>query len=191
MSEANSTFPQVPDVEFRSIEWLPGYAFGSDGTVWTRWRRHYKHALCDVWRQLKGSLTTYKGKWADNYRETAVRGINDKKRRNHMVHKLILEAFVGPRPEGMECRHLNGNGSDNRIANLRWGTPAENTLDKFRHGTVSRGCRNGWSKLNEEKVLEMRQRRKNGEQLKSLAAYFKVDVRTVTRVVGRRIWTHI
>src|SRR4051812_23303084 len=38
--------------------------------------------------------------------------------RNHLVHHLVLEAFVGPKPDCMECRHLNGNPADNRLENL-------------------------------------------------------------------------
>jgi hypothetical protein len=50
------------------------------------------------------------------------------------VHKLVLEAFTGePRPEGMVCCHINGNPSDNRLENLRWGTRHENAADTRRH----------------------------------------------------------
>lgn len=49
------------------------------------------------------------------------------------VHVLMLEAFVGPRPEGMVGRHLNDQKSDNRIANLEWGTPAQNREDARRN----------------------------------------------------------
>jgi hypothetical protein len=52
------------------------------------------------------------------------------------VHALVLEAFAGPCPPGMECRHLNGNPADNRWPeNLTWGTSGENNLDQVRHGT--------------------------------------------------------
>jgi hypothetical protein len=54
------------------------------------------------------------------------------------VHSLVLLAFVGPRPEGMECCHNNGDQLDNRLANLRWGTHGENVLDQERHGTNSK-----------------------------------------------------
>ena len=55
-------------------------------------------------------------------------------KRSHLVHHLVLEAFVGPKPVGMECRHLNGNPADNRLENLQWGTSSENSFDVVRHG---------------------------------------------------------
>lgn len=51
------------------------------------------------------------------------------------VHRLVLESFVGPRPRGSECRHGNGQASDNRLANLAWGSRSENHRDAVRHGT--------------------------------------------------------
>lgn len=57
------------------------------------------------------------------------------KGRSRNVHTLVLEAFVGPRPSGMECRHLNGVPGDNRLSNLRWGTSSENNQDQVAHGT--------------------------------------------------------
>jgi hypothetical protein len=51
------------------------------------------------------------------------------------VHVLICQAFYGRRPTPLhEVRHLNGNPSDNRIENLRWGTKSENMYDRVRHG---------------------------------------------------------
>lgn len=55
--------------------------------------------------------------------------------RKFMVHRLVLEAFVGPPRGGHECRHLNGNPLDARLANLKWGTHAENMRDQVAHGT--------------------------------------------------------
>lgn len=51
------------------------------------------------------------------------------------VHTLVLLAFVGPRTDGMEACHGNGQPADNRLANLRWDTSQANKLDAVRHGT--------------------------------------------------------
>jgi hypothetical protein len=51
------------------------------------------------------------------------------------VHQLVLEAFVGPRPDGMQVCHVDGVSTNNHLENLRWGTVSENQLDRVRHGT--------------------------------------------------------
>ena len=51
------------------------------------------------------------------------------------VHQLVLLAFVGPRPKGMEALHGDGNKANNRLDNLRYGTRSENQLDRRNHGT--------------------------------------------------------
>ena len=56
------------------------------------------------------------------------------KRHARKVHQLVLETFVGPRPEGHEVRHLNGDSMDNRLENLAYGTHSENVRDVIRHG---------------------------------------------------------
>jgi hypothetical protein len=45
---------------------------------------------------------------------------------SRLVHQLVLEAFVGPRPERHEVLHLNHIPSDNRLVNLKYGTRSEN-----------------------------------------------------------------
>lgn len=58
----------------------------------------------------------------------------DGKSRYFFVHRIVLEAFVGPRPPGMECCHFNDDRSDNRLENLRWDTSSSNRLDAVRNG---------------------------------------------------------
>lgn len=52
-----------------------------------------------------------------------------------LVHRLVLAAFTGPCPPGLECLHGNGNPADNRVENLRWGSRPDNQRDSIRHGT--------------------------------------------------------
>ena len=51
------------------------------------------------------------------------------------IHQIVLEAFCGPCPDGMEVLHGNGIRTDNRLSNLRYGTRSENNADSIRHGT--------------------------------------------------------
>jgi hypothetical protein len=51
------------------------------------------------------------------------------------VNTLVAEAFLGPRPNGMQCCHNNGDPGDNRLENLRWDTPSSNMQDTKLHGT--------------------------------------------------------
>lgn len=63
------------------------------------------------------------------------------------VHTLVLEAFVGPRPEGMGCRHLDSNPENNHLSNLCWGTQTENMKDMTdagrHHNQVRTHCPQG------------------------------------------------
>lgn len=52
-----------------------------------------------------------------------------------LVHHAVMEAFVGPRPDGLVCCHDNGNPADNRLENLRYDTLSENSMDSVVHGT--------------------------------------------------------
>lgn len=52
-----------------------------------------------------------------------------------LVHRLVLESFLGPRPDGMEACHGDGNPGNNRLSNLRWDTHESNMGDQRRHGT--------------------------------------------------------
>jgi hypothetical protein len=58
----------------------------------------------------------------------------ENRHKNAKVHRLVLAAFVGPCPAGLEVRHLNGKPTDNRLGNLAYGTHSENEQDLIRHG---------------------------------------------------------
>lgn len=56
---------------------------------------------------------------------------------SHTVHALVMLAFRGPTPAGLEIRHLNGNPADNRLMNLAFGTRSRNNQDKKWHAGQS------------------------------------------------------
>lgn len=56
-------------------------------------------------------------------------------RQDVQVHWLVLEAFIGPRPEGLDGCHWDDDPANNRLDNLRWDTRAANVRDSVRNGT--------------------------------------------------------
>ena len=55
--------------------------------------------------------------------------------RSFQVHHLVLTAFVGPRPEGLEGCHWDDDPTNNCLSNLRWDTRSANVRDSVRNGT--------------------------------------------------------
>jgi hypothetical protein len=106
------------------------------------------------------------------------------------VHRLLLLAFVGPCPEGMECRHLDGDKRNCRLPNLCWGTKQENNgLDKRAHGTASVGERNGNVRLTEEKVRRIRALWRTGRFVpRELGERFGVHKDTIRQIVKGKTW---
>jgi hypothetical protein len=109
-------------------------------------------------------------------------------RKTFTVHTLVLTAFVGPRPIGYECRHLNGVRNDSRLCNLAWGTPSENDEDRRKHGTFVQGEKHGASKLTNEQVLLIR--KADGTQ-KAIAQQFGVSQSLISMIKSSRRWTHV
>lgn len=81
-------------------------------------------------RQYRGQLLS-PGKTGDRLTVSLGNGTA----KSFYVHDLVLIAFKGPCPEGMEGCHNDGNGTFNDVTNLRWDTRSENTYDRVRHGT--------------------------------------------------------
>jgi hypothetical protein len=112
-------------VSYALIPGHPANLCGTDGSVWSR-HSHRGRGLGDRWRRLRAS-PGHKG-----YLTVKVGG------KTRRVHEIILLAFVGPKPPGLECRHLDGNPANCALSNLAWGTHLENEADKARHGTDQR-----------------------------------------------------
>lgn len=111
--------------------------------------------------------------------------------RSVLIHRLVLEAFVGPRPPGTECCHKNGNPKDNRLENLRWDTRKANAADAAEHGTRTIGERQPQAKLSDEKVRSIRALAVCGVRQSTIAAAFGVSRSVVCRVLKREIWRHV
>lgn len=166
-------------VEYRDIPSAPGYRAGSDGSIWSSRSRSTR----GEWRKKKLSD-------GGHYLVTTISdGSGGQK--TAAVHVLVLEAFRGPCPAGMQACHGNLGARVNRIDNLRWDTPSNNNADKVEQGTWQGGARNPNVKLTEESVRAIRALAASGVRAPELGRRFGVTPTMVHSIVKRRNWTHI
>jgi hypothetical protein len=174
----HSSFDYNPetDVCYRTLDFMgyPGYRVGDDGSVWGSARGQ--------WRRLKPWIHKKRGPGRTYLCLDLTR---NGRRHSFLLHRLILEAFVGPRPRGMECRHLDGNPMNNALFNICWGSHAENTDDSRRLGRFV-------TKLTEWQVREIRARwAVGGVRQDQLAADYGTTRMNVSSIVNRASWRHI
>lgn len=110
--------------------------------------------------------------------------------KTRLVHQLVLEAFVGPRPEGLEALHGPGGALDNRLRNLSWDTRQKNQgRDRVRDGTSNRGERQWQSKLTEADVIECRRRYADGERLTVLVSEYGTTTGGMSTAISGKTWS--
>lgn len=107
-----------------------------------------------------------------------------------LVHVIVLEAFVGPRPTALhQASHIDRMRWNNRIDNLCWETRAENEARKAGHGTLPRGTQNGHAKLTEADVAAIRYALPDARiPYRTIAAVYGVSPGTVSDINRRRSW---
>jgi hypothetical protein len=115
----------------------------------------------------------------------------DGKFRKFYVHELVLLAFVGPRPPGLDIAHLNGDQIDNRLENLAYVTHQENMRQAIGHGRTTAGTRNPRAVLTDAMVEEMRWRRAGGESCCRIAVDYGVSAKAVSHICIGNSWAHI
>ncbi len=156
--------------EYRELGWALGYRFGDDGSAFSNRKN-------GEWRILTPSVMP-KG-----YRILHLSGIGTR-----LLHRLILEAFRGPCPEGMEGCHNDGNPANNTLDNLRWDTPQNNVSDMVRHGTHTKGFQNGAAKLKPEDIELISKLRTEGLSYRKIGEIIGVHGKTVNR--AHMGWTY-
>lgn len=120
------------------------------------------------------------------------------KRYTRQVHRLVLEAFYPfPNNDKLQVNHINGDKSDNRLENLEWMTPGENTRDANQKGKGHQmnqdGGNNSMAKLTEEQVIEIiRETKKpNRRTDQAIANDYRVTRKTISHIRQNMTWKYI
>lgn len=167
----------MDNVEWRDIPSLVGlYKASNLGEIWSV-RKRKKICL-----------------WPDRVGYLRFNISRNCKIRKMFVHRAIMEAFVGPCPEGFQVNHRDGEKSNNRIDNLEYVTPLQNMTHASKTGLrppSMMGENNYTAKLTNEEVLRIRELKRMGSKTKALAKMFNVSIGTISSIVANRKWRHL
>lgn len=191
MSTDNNILPpvHVHNAEiFRPVPNQEGYYVGTEGSVLSG------RSLNGRSKFVESSQRLHRLKPGCNRAGYPIVGLRDERGKHGQktvrIHRLVLEAFVGPCPPGMLGCHNDGNPTNNRLDNLRWDTPKSNARDSVLHGTAAFGSNNGQSKLTEDQIYEILKMRAERTKLYVIAKHFGVCLATIYKICKGDGWKH-
>lgn len=147
----------------------------------------------NVWNKTRGRLLSKKPLSKIGY--TRVRMPYSSGAKLEYIHRLVMLAFVGECPDGMEVNHKNGVRHDNRLENLEYATHQENIQHSYdvlkRADSDKRGTKNPHAILDENKVREIRALHKSGMRTGKIANLYGVSYPAIADIVSGRNWKHV
>jgi hypothetical protein len=112
--------------------------------------------------------------------------------RKHYVHRLVMAAFAGPQPSNQDVNHINGDKTDNRLANLEYCDRMHNVRHAIATGLQDNsGEGNGQSKYTTEQIQTVRRMVQFGSTQREAALATGVAESTVQMVATGKRWKHL
>jgi len=180
--------PTFPHCVIRHIPGFPGYAVTDTGEVWgcrtAGWNETTNgQEYLPYWRQRRLALSRrgYMVIYLRYRKKITVR----------YVHHLVLEAFIGQRPERHEACHADGDRCNNALENLRWDTRKGNMQDTKRLGCTPSGTKSHMAKLEDQQIYEITALYAHGHTQKSISIMFHISRAMVSLIVRGKNWQHL
>jgi len=165
----------------------------------------------EIWKDIEG----YEGRYqvsnlgrvkSLNYRHTdqerilqpipfshgylVVNFLKNKKHKTFLIHRLVAQSFI-PNPDNKpQVNHINGVKTDNRVVNLEWVTPLENTQHAIKTNLFMNGGQYNYrAKFTNEQVKKIREEyipRDKNHNMIALAKKYKVSVQTIQNITANK-----
>lgn len=99
------------------------------------------------------------------------------------VHSLVAECFIGPRPEGLQIDHIDGNRANNHKDNLEYVTPKENIQRAWANGQCKPSRKPEFHPKVELAIAKLANDRRY--KIKELCEIFDITDMTIIRIRKR------
>lgn len=151
--------------------------------------------LVNMYRKLAGSIVALNIRdknRACKYMTVGLNrpGLSDKGLRSYAVHRLVAAAFIGD-PSGFHVNHLNGDGTDNRVANLEICTAKQNTIHARQFLGRGRGSSSGRAKINEDTAGKIKRMIVDGVCRRDIMAAFGITKGVYHSIKAGHSWMHV
>lgn len=144
----------------------------------------------------------YVGGWVSNRKGKLLKSIKrcdgylsitlkrDGKGKGFLVHRLVAQLFIANKENKPQVNHINGIKDDNRVENLEWVTPLQNTQHAVDNKLNCFGERHRKAKLTEKQVIEIRENYRDKSQ-QEIADMYNVAQTTISMIRNGKNWKHI
>jgi len=166
----------TPVEQWKPIPDFPGYDVSDCGRIRSYYERNVTGwCIADVpQRILKGGI--------DRYPFVCIRDAGGASQVK-TVHSLVMLAFVGLCPDGLEICHNDGDHQNNSLTNLRYDTHVSNMQDACEHGVMN--------SLSAQDILDIRNRRINGATYTDMARDYQVAISTISAICQGNSYRYI
>lgn len=171
-------------------KWEGLYSVTDDGRVWS----HARKSIAGT------GFKNNPGRWMKPHKFSRTSHLRvylskDGKKYPMMIHRLVATAFIPNHDNLPVVNHLDGDPTNNTLSNLEWTTQSGNCIHAVSLGLTKLpsqvGAKNSQSKLNDNKVIEMRLLKKHGMSISCLSKMFNVSTKTTRDAVNKVTWKHV